>query len=106
MAQSTKKQVTGKHGTPEKTSLASGFSPQDSKNSDWLSALQAYEDSRTDIVPEEWKTRVQLEFIFKLRSSRMRDVIRDMIRDNRIERKTFTVLVCNCLRSIQHYRLK
>jgi len=86
--------------------MASGFSPQDSKNSDWLSALQAPEDSRTDVVPDEWKTRVQLEFIFKLRQSRMRDVIRDMIRDDCMECKVFIVFTGNALRHIPHYRLK
>ena len=86
--------------------MASGSSQQDSKSSDWLAALQLTKGVRCDEPPSEWKTRMQLEADFGLKQSRMRDVIRDMLRDNVIERKTFIVMRYNALRHIPHYRLK
>ena len=106
MARSTKKQVTGKHGTPEEKLMASGSSQQDSKNSEWLSSMQRSKAVRCDKPPSEWKTRIQLEAEFGLRQSRMRDVIRSMLLDNVIERRTFIVMTDNVLRHIPHYRLK
>ncbi len=91
---------------PDEKATESGIYPQDSKNSDWLAALQVCRSTSCDTPPSEWKTRTQLEAEFGLKQSRMRDVIRDMLRDNSIERRTFIVMRYNALRHIPHYRLK
>jgi hypothetical protein len=106
MEQSTKKQVTGKHGTPEKTSPASGFSPLGSSNSDWLNALQVAQASNLETPGAEWKTKAQLEAIFNVKRSRMGEIINSLQKQNCIERKTFIVMISNALRHIPHYRLK
>lgn len=106
MARSTIKQVTGKHGTPEKTPTVNGSSRLGSKNSDWISALQIEQVSSSEAPGEEWKTRVQLEGIFNLKRARVQELISQMLNDNRIERKTFIVMTSNGLRHIKHYRLK
>lgn len=106
MGRSTRKQVTGKHGTQDKNAMAGGICPQDSNTSEWISALQNAQYSSSDKPSSEWKTRVQLESEFGLKQSRMRDVIRDMLRDNIIEHRTFIVFTGNALRHIPHYRLK
>ena len=91
---------------PEENPTVNGSSPQDLKSSDWLSSLQRSSAVRCDKPPSEWKTRIQLEAEFGLKQSRMRDVIRDMLSNNVIERRTFIVMTDNVLRHIPHYRLK
>ena len=90
----------------DKNAMADGICPQDSSTSEWISALRNAQYSSSDKPSSEWKTRVQLESEFGLKQSRMRDVIRDMLRDNIIEHKTFIVFTSNALRHIPHYRLK
>jgi len=86
--------------------MASGICPLGSKNFDWISALQIAQVSSSEIPTEEWKTRVQLESVFNLKRSRMQEVIIDLLKENRIESKTFIVMTSNGLRHIKHYRLK
>ena len=86
--------------------VETSLTQQDSKNSDWLSSMQRSKAVRCDKPPSEWKTRIQLEAEFGLKQSRMRDVIRSMLLDNVIERRTFIVMTDNALRHIPHYRLK
>lgn len=86
--------------------MVGGICPPDSNTSEWLLALQTAQQSSSDKPSSEWKTRVQLESEFGLKQSRMRDVIRDMLRDNLIEHRTFIVFTGNALRHIPHYRMK
>lgn len=106
MGRLTKKQVTGKHGMQDKNAMADGICLPDSSTSEWILALQNAQYSSSDKPSSEWKTRVQLESEFGLKQSRMRDVIRDMLRDNIIEHRTFIVFTGNALRHIPHYRMK
>lgn len=106
MAQSTKKQATGKRGTHEKTSTASGICRQDSSTSSWLKALQIEQVSSLEAPSAEWKTRGDLESIFHLKRARMNECLLQMKLENKVESKTFIVMTSNVLRHIPHYRLK
>jgi len=86
--------------------MASGSSQLGSKNSDWLSALQVAQVSSSEAPTEEWKTKAQLEALFKLKRSRMQEIISKLMEEDRIERKTFIVLTSIGLRHIPHFRLK
>ena len=106
MAQSTTKQKTGKHGTPDETVTVNGSSRLGSKSSDWISALQVEQVSSLEAPTEEWKTRAQLESIFNFKRTKMIEMIGKYLQSGVIERKDFIVMTSNGLRHVKHYRLK
>lgn len=76
-------------------------------NSAWNAVLVRATKKETDVIPEGFKTRQQLEKIWKLQKSEARDRVARLKKLGFIEEKSFRIPNANgVLKPVPHYRLK
>jgi hypothetical protein len=78
--------------------------PPDADLAAWCAALST--TTAQDTVPPGWHTTRELCALLKKSNTRVGELLREAVRENRCERKYFRVAAAGTVRPVPHYKLK
>jgi uncharacterized protein YutE (UPF0331/DUF86 family) len=72
---------------------------------EWLALIAENQSSKIDKIGKEWKTREQIQKELNYCVQYTIDVLNDLIKKKKVEKKNFKVMRSNKIQAIPHYRI-